>query len=185
MKRRQPYAGAANFDPPAPAWTVAWFTGLVNQQTGHLEAATANFRSLVEIDTAETRRRRLDFSRDYRLLNELGKSLFEQAKQERQNPDNRQRLLGEAASWFGRSLELDPENTTAHYNLTLIAAQSGDQAKATQHRQLHEQYRVDENARDRAVTIARRENPATDHAAEAVVIYDLQRGKPPALLGDS
>ena len=165
---------AANFDPPAPAWTVTWLTGLVNQQTGHFEAATANFRSLVEMDTAETRRRGLDFSRDYRLLNELGKSLFEQAKQERRNPDNRQRLLSEAATWFERSLELDPENTTAHYNLTLIAAQSDDQAKATHHGQLHERYRVDENARDRAVTIARRENPAADHAAEAVVIYDLQ-----------
>jgi hypothetical protein len=34
---------------------------------------------------------------------------------------------------------------------------------------------VDDNARDRAVAAARRANPAADHAAESVVIYDLQR----------
>ena len=166
---------AANFEPPAPAWTVAWFTGLVNQQTGHFDAAIANFQSLVELDTTETRRRGFDFSRDYRLLNELGKTVFERAKQERGNPQQRRRLLHQAQSWFERSLAIDPENTTAHYNLSLIAGQLGDQNTAGQHGQLHERYRVDENARDRAVAIARRENPAANHAAEAVVIYDLQR----------
>ena len=165
---------AAAFQPPAPAWTVAWLTGLVNQQTGHFAAAIANFQSIVEMDTAETRRRGFNFARDYRVLDELGKSLFEQAKRERRKPEQRQRLLHQAASWFERSLTLEPENTTAHYNLSLIAAQLGDQDTARQHAKLHEQYRIDENARDRAVAIARRDNPAADHAAEAVVMYDLQ-----------
>jgi hypothetical protein len=40
---------------------------------------------------------------------------------------------------------------------------------------LHEYYRIDDNAGDRAVTLHRSRNPAADHAAEAVVIYDLQR----------
>ena len=39
----------------------------------------------------------------------------------------------------------------------------------------HERYRPDDNARDRAVSVARRNDPAADRAAQAVVIYDLQR----------
>ena len=35
--------------------------------------------------------------------------------------------------------------------------------------------RPDDNARDRAITVARRTNPAADHAAQATVIYSLQR----------
>ena len=47
--------------------------------------------------------------------------------------------------------------------------------RADEHRRSHEYYRIDDNAADRAVTLHRRKNPAADHAAEAVVIYDLQR----------
>ncbi len=36
-------------------------------------------------------------------------------------------------------------------------------------------YKPDDNARERAVAIHRLKNPAADHAAEAVVIYDLRR----------
>jgi hypothetical protein len=46
---------------------------------------------------------------------------------------------------------------------------------AAQHRALHERYRADDNARDRAVAMARRRDPAADHAAQATVIYPLQR----------
>ena len=56
--------------PPAPAWSVAWFTGLVNKQNGFLDEAIAGFTGLAQMDTAETRERGFDFSRDYRLLNE-------------------------------------------------------------------------------------------------------------------
>lgn len=50
----------------------------------------------------------------------------------------------------------------------------GNGKLAAEHRQLHEYYRVDDNARDRAVNLHRSNNPAADHAAEAVVIYNLQ-----------
>jgi len=168
---------AASFDPPAPSWSVAWFTGLVNKQNGYLDEAIANFRSILELDDAETRRRGLDFSRDYRLLNELGQTLFERAKQERgaARQAQRQALLDEARSVFIRALGQDPENVTAHYNLDLIYKQLGDRDKAAEHFALHQTYKGDDNARDRAVAIHRAANPAADHAAEAIVIYDLQR----------
>ncbi len=168
---------AAAFDPPAPAWSVAWFTGIVNKQNGALDEAIANFRSAVDMDTEETRARGLDFSKDYTLLSELGQTVFERAKEERgpQAGGRREALLRDAADWFDRVLALDPENVTAHYNLALLHAQLGDEARAQGHRSEHERYKPDDNARDRAVTAARLRYPAANHAAEAVVIYDLAR----------
>jgi hypothetical protein len=51
----------------------------------------------------------------------------------------------------------------------------GDEAKAAEHRTLHERFRPDDNARDRAIAIHRRNHPPADHAAQSIVIYDLQR----------
>ena len=65
--------------------------------------------------------------------------------------------------------------------LALLYEQLGDTKLSAEHRALHERYRVDDNARDRAVTIARRANPAADHAAQAIVIYSLQREGAPGL----
>jgi hypothetical protein len=168
---------AAGFDPPAPAWSVAWFTGIVNKQNGFLDQAIENFRAIVAMDTEETRLRGLDFSRDYQLLNELAQTVFERAKQERgaAAEERRQALLRDARAWFERVLVLDPENVTAHYNLALVHAQLGDEAAAQFHRDEHSKYKPDDNARDRAVTAARLRYPAANHAAEAVVIYDLAR----------
>ncbi len=168
---------AGAHDPQAPPWTVAWFSGLVNKQNGFLDEAIEDFRSIVAMDTAETRQREFDFSRDYRVLNELGQTLFERAKQERGDARRarREALLSQALGWFDKTLAIDPENLTAHYNLGLIYAQLGDREKADEHRALHAKYKPDDNARDQAVAAARLKYPAANHAAEAVVIYDLQR----------
>ncbi len=170
-------ARAAAFEPPAPSWSVAWFTGLVNKQNGYLDEAIANFQSILDLDDDETRERGFDFSRDYRLLNELGQTLFERAKQERGASRREQRtaLLGQARDMFLRALKEDPENVAAHYNLDLIFKQLDDRDRATKHFELYQKYRPDDNARDRAVALHRAANPAADHAADAIVIYDLDR----------
>ena len=168
---------ASQFDPPAPPWTVAWYTGLVNQQNGFLDEAITNFRSIIEASDPELRERGFDFSKDYRVLNQLGLALFERAKQERgaQRESARQTLLSQARDSFDAALVLDPENVSAHFNLDLIHRQLGDEAAAAIHREQYLKYREDDNARGRAITAARRNDPAADHAAEAIVIYDLQR----------
>jgi Cytochrome c554 and c-prime len=178
-------ARAAAFDPPAPAWSVAWFTGVVNKQNGYLDQAIASFKSIAEADDEETRRRGFDFAKDYRLLDELGQTLVERSKQERGEARRpaRDALLHEAAGWFERALDLDPENLEAHYNLNLIYRLLGDEKQAEKHFKLYEQYRPDDNARDRAITIARAADPAADHAAEAIVLYDLRRAGAPGLDG--
>jgi tetratricopeptide (TPR) repeat protein len=168
---------AAAFNPPARPWVVAWFTGLVNKQNGYLDEALANFKSIVEGDDAETRQREFDFSQDYRLLNELGQTLYERAKQEHGEVRKQQReaLLQEALGYFERTLALDSEDMTAHYNLSLIYRQLGNQERAASHLALYRKYKPDDNALDRAVVSARSKDPAANHAAEAVVMYDLHR----------
>ncbi|HKQ39648.1 MAG TPA: hypothetical protein VJ063_16345, partial [Verrucomicrobiae bacterium] len=70
-------------------------------------------------------------------------------------------------------------NLAAHYNLALIYEQLGDDKRAAEHRRLHEIYRPDDNARDRAISIHRRKNPAADHAAQSIVIYPLKNEQRP------
>lgn len=168
---------AASFDPPAPRWSVEWFTGLVNKQNGFLDEAIANFRGIVELDDHETRDRGFDFSKDYTLLNELAQTLFERAKLERgeKRRAERERYLRDAVAVFERTLELDPENATAHYNLDLIFKQLGEKDRAAIHLAAYQKYKEDDNARDRVIAIARAADPAANHAAEAIVIYDLGR----------
>jgi tetratricopeptide (TPR) repeat protein len=174
---------AAEHEPAAVPWVTEWLSGLVNFQNGYLQEAADGFRSLVHTEFADARRREFDFSQDYRLLGTLGQTIFEQAKRER-DPERhaeRDRLLREAAAWFERALVLDPENLAAHYNLALIYDRLGRTAVAERHHTLHETYKPDDNARDRAITAHRRANPPADHAAEAVVIYDLRPPNPPRI----
>jgi tetratricopeptide (TPR) repeat protein len=166
---------AVNCQPAAPSWEVAWFTGLINKQNGLLDEAIKNFRSILEDRYPELDQRGFDFSKDYEVLNELGQTYFERSKTERNNPQRQKQFLSLAAEAFEKTVTLDPENLTAHYTLALIYTQMGDEAKAAYHRREHEKYLPDYNAQDRAVTIARRADPAADHAAQATVIYPLQR----------
>jgi tetratricopeptide (TPR) repeat protein len=111
------------------------------------------------------------------MLNELGRVLFERARRERGERRHAARLalLERARTRFEQVLELDPENVTAHYNLALVYTELGQTDRAALHRKLHEKYRPDDHAVERAVARHRRDNPAANHAAEAVAIYDLQR----------
>ncbi len=163
------------FEPPGNRWTIAWLNGLVNKQNGYLDKAISEFTSILEDRYPELEKRQLNFSRDYEVINELGQTLFERAKMERNNAARQREFLEAALKRFEDTLKVDSENVTAHYNLGLIHGQLGNAEKSAEHRRLHERYRPDDNARDRAVSIARRRDPAADHAAQAIVIYPLQR----------
>ena len=166
---------ASEHSDPAPPWLVAWLTGMVNKQNGFLDEAAKQFTSILE-DTYEAKSTRgFDFSRDYVVINELGLTLFEMAKQSRQNQERQNDLLNQAIRRFEDVLAIDPENLTAHYNLGLLYARLGNDEEREKHQRLHARYKPDDNARDYAINQARAKNPAANHAAQAVVIYNLQR----------
>ena len=127
--------------------------------------------------------RNLDFTLDYEVINELGLTLFEEAKQMRGTDKATERagLLRDAAAQFDKTLAIDSENVLAHYNLQLIHGLLGDQKKADEHAALHARFKPDDNARDRAMSLARRKYPAANFAAEALVIYPLNRPEAPRL----
>ena len=164
-------------DPPARPWLVTLLTGQVNEQNGFLDEAIGAYRRVLENDFRGTRERGMDFSKDYRVINALGSALFERAKMERgpQRQQARDALLREAAGSFRRTLQFDPENLTAHYNLDQILQLLGEHEQAARHARLYERFRPDDNARERVVALHRSRNPAADHAAEAVAIYRLAR----------
>jgi len=164
-------------DPPAPPWTLAWLSGLVNQQQGHLEEAEKNLRKVLEDKTPEMIERGFDFSLDYEVRNQLGVVLFDRANQFRGEASqaDREAYLREAVKHFETTLATDSENISAHYNLYLLYEQLGDREKSTEHRRLHAIYKPDDNATDRAIRLAREKYPAANQAAEAVVIYSLHR----------
>ena len=120
------------------------------------------------------------------MLNSLGISLYERARQERGEARRarREEILRESAAGFERVLELDPENVTAHFNLDRVYKDLGEKERAASHFELYKTYKPDDNARDLAVATARKNDPAADHAAEAIVIYDLGRGGAPELDSD-
>jgi tetratricopeptide (TPR) repeat protein len=170
-------------DPPAPWWTVSWLTGVVNREQGNLTSAEENFRAVLSPPSADLIARGFDFRRDYEVINLLGQTLFDQAKQIRsaERQSERDGLLRDAESQFLQTLSLDSENVTAHYALSQIYGLLHETAAAEHHRLEHQKYKADDNARDQAVAAARQRYPAANHASEPVVIYSLQRDGAPGL----
>ena len=152
---------AAHHDPPPPAWTTAWLAGVLNREQGRLHEAAANLRSVLTMRTPETVERHFDFSKDYEVINLLGQTLFDLGRQQRaaDRAQERQQLFKEAAEQFNQTLSLDPENVAAHYNLMLLYRALGDEAQAEEQQRLHGIYKVDDNAADRAVRLARQKYP--------------------------
>lgn len=174
---------AARAEPPAPPWTLAWLSALVDRDQGDLDAAIQALEALAETRFNQARERGFDFSRDYRMLNELGRTLYERARQERgtAHQSARTALLDRARARLDQALAIDPEHAAAHHNLSLVLAELGETEGAERHRALHEHYRTDDNAAERAVTLHLSRNPTANHATAAVVIYDLGRSAPLAV----
>ncbi len=152
-------------------WSVAWFSALVDMQNGEFDGAIEGLLTLVRTQFNDARQRGFDFSLDYRLQNQLAQAYFEKSKMEIRNEIWRDK----AEAHYMAALALDPENVVAHYGLSQLYALGGRNDLATKHRDLHKDYRVDDNARDLAITKARQKDPAANYAAESIVIYDMHR----------
>lgn len=168
---------ASQASPSAPPWTLAWFSARIDRENGFLDNAIASLEQIYQNRFEEARKKGYDFSYDTNLLNELGRTNFERARMERGSKHQQQRdaFLQKSRSWFIRTLKIDPENQAAHYNLALVYSELGALKQADYHRQQHDRIRPDDHAIETAVTRHRQNNPASDHAAAAFVIYDLNR----------
>ena len=173
LQRAKAYSDEPNY----PEWTWAWLSGSVNREQGNLPEAINNLKTVVDGRTPEMVRRGFDFSKDYVVVNLLGQTLFDLASQRRRQgkEDEAKQLWQEAETYFLRTLEIDSENVTAHYNLQRIYSALGDDDKAGEHAALHERYKMDDTAQGNAVRLAREKYPAANHASEEVTKYQLQR----------
>jgi tetratricopeptide (TPR) repeat protein len=161
-------------DPPAYPWSTTWFSAQVDREFGRFGEAAERLRRLVRSDFAEAQRRGFDFSRDDRLLARLADTLLLQAMGLPEGTARRA-LLEEARDHCEAALRLDLQQAETWYILAQVAEALGDAATAAEALRHHATYKPDDNARDRAVQLARLRYPAANHAAEAIVIYDLQR----------
>lgn len=165
---------SANFDPPPPPWTYAWLSGVIDRQQGNLESAAESLKGVLETKVPE---RKFDFSLDYVVRNELGLTLLDLAQRANVMDDKGQFevQLAAAEREFQRVLDTDSENVTAHANLARIYGLMNNTERRDYHNSLHQKYKPDDNASEIAIPKARQKYPAADHAAEALVVYDLQR----------
>jgi tetratricopeptide (TPR) repeat protein len=116
-KARTALKNAGGNKPAAPWQTVAWFTGLVNVQYSNFPAALENFEQILDPKNRDAARK-LDFTKDYVVITEAGKTLFQLAQQEdsRTNcdPAVRDDYYRRAIARFEQTIQLDPENVIAH-----------------------------------------------------------------------
>ena len=164
---------AAAATPPADPWSLRWFGALVNRQQGALEEAQTDLEALVESNFPLAQERGFDFGKDDRVLVELGTVLLERARASA--GADAHALATRARDLAQRALSMDPESVAAWYLLAQSCTALGLDAAASEALERHAKYKPDDNARDRAVNLARIRDPAANRAAEAIVIYDLQR----------
>jgi tetratricopeptide (TPR) repeat protein len=164
-------------NPAAPPWSIAWYSALIDRENGQLDAAIATLESIAATRFNAARARGFDFSRDIRVLNELGRAEYERSRllRGKAREEQRRAALERARDWFRKTLEIEPEDLTAHHNLALVYDALGEPQAAERHRVLREKYRPDDHAIEQAVALHRSNNPAADHAAAAIAIYDLNR----------
>jgi hypothetical protein len=164
---------------------TAWLRADLNLQNGRLDEAAADLRGVLGTRIPE---RGFDFSKDRELRRMLGDVLYQQAQLLTEGSPEHQAKLREAIAELEEDpdrnkptvLNIDPEDRRAHYLLHLAYQLLGDQARADKHLKAYKIYEVDNNARDFALRTFRLKHPWADHAAQAVVIYDLRPpGAPP------
>jgi tetratricopeptide (TPR) repeat protein len=111
-------------DPPAPWWLLAWFNGLVTAQNAttraDLDSAAALFETIVNPANQprhDDGKLKFDFTKDYAVLAELGRTLYKRSTLEPADSDSEHQFLLRSINAYERVLAIDPENLDAHYGL--------------------------------------------------------------------
>jgi tetratricopeptide (TPR) repeat protein len=107
---------AAEHKEPAAPWVINWLTGQINDRNGLLDEAIASYERVLEARIPD---RGFDFSLDYEVINALGSTLYNRARQEPLDSTTRADYVGRAIAAYRRTLAIDSENVAAHYGLGL------------------------------------------------------------------
>ncbi len=161
---------AAKADHPWP-WQLDFFSGLIDWQSGFLEKTVADFNRIYQSNYAAAQTADFDFSKDYAFVTRFAEAVFQHSKT--LHGESRQQALEKSRQLYQQVLSMNLEWPDAHYGLAQVYAAMGDMNKADKHRALHQKYKLDDNARDRAIALARSKDPAADHAANPIAIYTL------------
>ena len=105
---------AAEHEEPAAPWTINWLTGQINMRQGNLDAAIENFEDVLATRIPD---RKFDFSKDYLVINELGRAYDRRGRVEPIDSPERLELMRRAIESFRKTLALDSENEGAHFGL--------------------------------------------------------------------
>ena len=108
---------AGKTEPPAPAWSRAWFTAQVNSLTAsrreHVDAVIADLERLLD-PAAQPRDRGFDFSKDYVVWNALANLLHKRRAYEPPGSDGYRDYLLRAVKAAEKVLALEAEDVEAH-----------------------------------------------------------------------
>ncbi|RIK76928.1 MAG: hypothetical protein DCC68_18380 [Planctomycetota bacterium] len=108
--------GRARALKPQSWWTLAWLSGAVNVQNGHLAEATDNYEQILD-PRNQPSDRKFDFTRDYSIINDLAATYYKRS-QRANDPAIQEPLLIKAVERYSQTLALDFENLDAHYGLS-------------------------------------------------------------------
>lgn len=108
---------AGEAKPPAPPWSRAWFSTLVNGNLAtrkeHLDVVIKDLRELLNPDN-QPKERSFDFTKDYVVWNSLASRYFSRRLYEAEGSAARIELLELAITSAERVLALDAEDVAAH-----------------------------------------------------------------------
>jgi tetratricopeptide (TPR) repeat protein len=155
---------------------TAWLRGELNRQTGHLDDAIADFRAVLSTKLIE---KGFDFGKDREIRRQLAETLYQKAQRADDGSEDQRMTLLEAVDQFQKVLAIDPEDRQSHYMLDKCYRLLGDDAAAEKHLAEYKIYQIDNNARDFSLRTFRQAHPWADHAAQAVVIYELKPVRAP------
>ena len=178
-RRRRAGAAAAPRAAGAAPWTVAWLNGLVNKENGHLDEAIANFDGGARRHLAGAACPRLRLQPRLRGAERARPDAVRAGQAgTRRGPGRGARRAAAArpSTAFDRTLAIDSENVTAHYALGLIHGELGD--RRARGRSTARPTCATPPTSSRAAASSPSTGwpiPPANHAAQSLVIYDLQR----------
>jgi len=154
-------------------WQLAYFAGVIDLQNGFIEKAIDNFSRVYHSEFQSAQEANFDFSKDYKFVTMYAQTVFQRSKM--LQGDEQTEYQQKSLKLYNEVLSMDPEWVDAHFGLTQVYAAMGDVENSRKHKSLHEKYKQDDNSRDTVIAIARSKNKATDHAAEKIAIYQLDK----------